>query len=128
ERGPRPGRRERSWMSCSISGPPEGLDISIILILPYWRTSRRRGPRATFRAPRLASKWKFHAGRNGKSFGHLAHLLLQEFLALAAGIRMGGDDQILDDFRVFGLEQGWVDRETLKVALGGHGDGHHAGA
>src|SRR5690606_21125832 len=121
---PRPGRRERSWISCSISGPPEGLDISIILILRYWRTNRRRGPRATFRAPRRrgrffdsdqrhrktgtpreASKRKFHARRNGKPFGHLAHLFLQELLALAARVRMRGDDQILDDFRIVGLKE-----------------------
>src|SRR4051812_585944 len=95
ERGPSPGRRASNWIRRSISGPATALGM----------------PCAGRFSEQLQSR------RERQATGDGAHLLLHKGLDLAAGVGVGGDDQILDDLLFIRLDQTHVDLDALHVAL-----------
>src|SRR6478752_9216114 len=99
ERGPKPGRRARSWTSRSISGP------------------------AT--APILLAK---QPRRQAEPAGQRLHLLLHRGLRLAASIAERSDEQIFQHLALFGLHQRRVDLDALDVHLRGHAHGDETAA
>src|SRR5690349_2918774 len=84
DRGPSPGRRASSWISRSISGPAMAAGIE--------ETASEREP-----------------GRERQTAGQGLHLLLQQCLGLAPGIRMRGDHEVLDDLLFIRLHQRGID-------------------
>src|SRR3954454_448131 len=102
ERGPRPGRRARSWIRRSISGPATDWGT---------RTSEQ-----------LQSR------RQRQAFRALLHLLLGGAVGLLAGVVQGRDDEILDDLGLVRDEERRVDAQALRLPLGGEDDPHHAAA
>src|SRR6186713_1586161 len=87
ERGPRPGSRASSWISLSISGPATARGMAV------FRRSERQ----------------LEAGRQAEAAGQRLHLLGHGLLGLAARIGMRGDDQVLQDLALVGLQQRRID-------------------
>src|SRR5262249_23998011 len=58
-------------------------------------------------------------GRQRQAACEGLHFLLQHGLGFAPRLGMGGDQQILDDRLLFGLEERDIDGDALEIALGG---------
>src|SRR5262245_8235656 len=101
ERGPSPGSRASSWISRSISGPA-----------------------ATF----AMQSEQFQAGRKRQTARQALHLLLHRLLDLSLGVVVSGDDEVLEDLGLAGVEQRRIDADARHVAFAGERDRHHAAA
>src|SRR6187402_2285895 len=99
ERGPSPGSRASSWIRRSISGPATAISST------------------TSFQERLTEP---EARRQAELAGDGLHLLLHRDLGLAARIVVRGNQEILEDLDVLGLDQGWIDLDALHVHLRGH--------
>src|SRR5690242_16192290 len=92
ERGPSPGKRARSWIKRSISGPATAAGMS-------------SGTEAE------------QSGRQAEAAGQRLHLLLCGGLRLAPRIAEGGDQEILEHLALLGLHQRRIDPDRLHFHL-----------